>query len=87
MIVPANWVDVFTPAKKASKELDLFFGTGGVVDGQGFLSIGEVLGLYLVFVAVFLPQRRVLSLQACILICEPIQFRFNSLPGFHDKLR
>ena len=72
MIVPADWVEVFTPAEKTSEELDLFFSIGVVVDGQGFLSIGGVLGLSLVFVAMFLPQRRVLLPQACILICEPI---------------
>ena len=86
VIVPANWVNIFTPAEKASKELDLFFSSGFVVNGQGFLSIGGILGLSLILVAMFLPQRRILSPQACILICEPPQFRFNLSPGSHDEL-
>ena len=55
VIFPANWVDVFTAAEKASEELDLFISSGRLDDGRGLLSIFEILDLSLFFVVMLLP--------------------------------
>ena len=56
VIVPANWVDVFTAAEKVSEELDFFISSGRMGDGRGLLSIFEILDLSLFFVVMLLPQ-------------------------------
>ncbi len=80
-IFPANWVDVFTATKELAKQRDFFIGTGRLGYGRSTVSVARVLGLSLAPGTKSLPQRFILSPQACVLGCESDQVLFSFLFG------